>query len=95
MRCSALCCVVDQKGKIVGEAIVASEAEALSGWFSSRGFALARIDLEAGPLSQWLYAAMKQAGLAVELLETRHVKAAVASSPDQQDRRRRRARGAV
>jgi hypothetical protein len=27
-----------------------------------------RIGLEAGPLSQWLYAAMKQAGLAVELL---------------------------
>jgi hypothetical protein len=30
--------------------------------------------LEAGPLSQWLYMAMKQAGLAVELLETRHVR---------------------
>jgi hypothetical protein len=33
---------------------------------------LARIGVEAGPLSQWLYAAMKQAGLAVELLEARH-----------------------
>jgi Transposase len=33
-----------------------------------------RIGLEAGPLSQWLYAAMRQAGLAVELLETRHVR---------------------
>jgi transposase len=30
-----------------------------------------RIGLEAGPLSQWLYAALRQAGLAVELLETR------------------------
>jgi hypothetical protein len=28
-------------------------------------------------LSQWLYAAMKQAGLAVELLETRHVRVAL------------------
>lgn len=38
--------------------------------------ALTAIGLEAGPLSQWLYAAMKQAGLAVELLETRHVRRA-------------------
>ena len=37
---------------------------------------MVRIGLEAGPLSQWLYAAMKQAGLAVELLETRHVRRA-------------------
>ena len=34
---------------------------------------MTRIGLEAGPLSQWLYAAMKEEGLAVELLETRHV----------------------
>lgn len=35
-----------------------------------------RIGLEAGPLSQWLYAGMTKAGLAVELIETRHVRAA-------------------
>jgi transposase len=64
-------CVVDGTGKIVRETVVPSEPEALIGWFDSLGFGLARIGLEAGPLSQWLYAAMKQAGLAVELLETR------------------------
>ena len=37
--------------------------------------------LEAGPLSQWLYAAMRQAGLAVELLETRHVHNALQTMP--------------
>jgi len=83
---SSTVCVVDQSGKIVGEAIVASEPEALIGWFSSCGFELSRIGLEAGPLSQWLYAALKKAGLAIELLETRHVKAAVASSPVKTDR---------
>src|SRR5467141_1809345 len=66
-------CVVDASGKVVREAKVVSEPEALIGWFGSLGLELARIGLEAGPLSQWLYAAMKQAGLAVELLETRHV----------------------
>jgi transposase len=85
LECSSLC-VVDQDGKIIREAVVASEPEALIGWFRGLGFELSRIGLEAGPLSQWLYAAMKQAGLAAELLETRHVKAAVASSPVKTDR---------
>jgi transposase len=42
--------------------------------FQALPFSLARIGLEAGPLSQWLYAALKEAGFAVELLETRHVR---------------------
>ena len=33
----------------------------LIAWFGSLGYALTRIGLEAGPLSQWLYAAMKKA----------------------------------
>jgi len=67
-------CVVDGTGKIVREAKAASEPAALIAWFGSLGLGLTRIGLEAGPLSQWLYLAMKQAGLAVELLETRHVR---------------------
>ena len=47
---------------------------------------LERIGLEAGPLSQWLYAALREGGLAVELLETRHVKAALAAMPVKTDR---------
>jgi transposase len=79
-------CVVDGAGKIVRETVVPSEPEALIGWFDSLGFGLARIGLEAGPLSQWLYAAMKQAGLAVELLETRHVRDAFKAMPVKSDR---------
>ena len=55
------------------EAKLASEPEILIGWFGGLGLAVTRIGLEAGPLSQWLYAGMRDAGLAVELLETRHV----------------------
>src|SRR5215468_7276126 len=61
-------CVVDATGQIVREDKIASEPEVLIAWFGSLGYALTRIGLEAGPLSQ-LYAAMKKAGLAVELLE--------------------------
>ena len=80
-------CVVDTSGKIVREDTVASEPEALIAWFSSLGFEIARIGLEAGPQSQWLYAAMRQAGLAVELLETRHVRDAFKAMPVKTDRK--------
>jgi len=79
-------CVVDASGKIVREGKVASEPEALIAWFASLGLPVARIGLEAGPLSQWLYAAMRQAGLAVELLETRHVRDAFKAMPVKSDR---------
>ena len=42
--------------------------------------------LEAGSLSQWLYARMREAGLSVELLETRHVRDAFKAMPVKTDR---------
>jgi transposase len=80
-------CVVDGDGRIVREGKVASEPEALIGWFGSLGLALTRVGLEAGPLSQWLYAALKEARLAVELLETRHVRDAFKAMPVKTDRK--------
>jgi hypothetical protein len=58
MECSSVC-VVNASGKIVRGAKVASEPEALIGWFGPLGLGLARIGLEAGPLAQWLYAAAR------------------------------------
>jgi transposase len=80
-------CVVDASGKIVREGKVASEPEALIAWLGSLGFEITRIGLEAGPTSQWLYAAMREAGLAVELLETRHVHDAFKAMPVKTDRK--------
>jgi transposase len=85
LECSSVC-VVDASGKIVREDKVASEPEALTGWLGGLGVELARIGLEAGPLSQWLYAEMKDAGFAVELLETRHVRDAFKAMPVKSDR---------
>ena len=79
-------CVVEGSGNIVSEAKVASEPQALIGWFASLGLKLTRIGLEAGPLSQWLYAGIRQAGLPIELLETRHVRAAFKTMPVKTDR---------
>jgi transposase len=80
-------CVVDASGKIIAEGKVASEPEALISWLVSPGVGLARVGLEAGPLSQWLFAALRRAGLAVELLETRHVRDAFKAMPVKTDRK--------
>jgi transposase len=80
-------CVVSSAGKVFREGKVASEPEALAGWLLGLGVELTRVGLEAGPLSQWLYAGLKGAGLAVELLETRHVRAAFKTMPVKTDRK--------
>jgi transposase len=80
-------CVVDTQGKIVKEAKVASDPEDLIAFFASLGFAMTRIGLEAGPLSQWLQSGLKCAGLEVVLLETRHVKAAFSAMTVKTDRK--------
>ena len=80
-------CVVDEQGEIVCEAKVLSEPEALVRFISELDVPLARIGLEAGPLSQWLHSGMVKAGLPVVLLETRHVKAALSAMIVKTDRR--------
>src|SRR3954466_10768472 len=80
-------CVVDATGRIVREAKVASEPEALIGFLAGLDLRLARVGLEAGPLSQWLQAALVEAGFEAVLLETRHVKAALSAMIVKTDRK--------
>ena len=80
-------CVVDATGRIVREAKVASEPEALVTFFRQLGMPVTRIGLEAGPLSQWLHADLTKAGLEVTLLETRQVKAALSAMVVKTDRK--------
>ncbi|CAH1662252.1 hypothetical protein CHELA20_40025 [Hyphomicrobiales bacterium] len=80
-------CVIDATGQIVREAKVASEPEALIAFLTELELPLTRIGLEAGPLSQWLYAGLAKAGYDVVLLETRHVKAALSAMIVKTDRR--------
>ena len=80
-------CVISEHGKIVKEAQVASEPEALLRWISDQGGAIAAVGLEAGPLSQWLHRGFSEAGLPVVLMETRQVKGALKAMPIKTDRR--------
>src|SRR5437868_3756758 len=80
-------CVVDTGGRIVREAKVASEPDALVQFLKGLGLPLARVGLEAGPLSQWLCAGLIGAGFEAVLLETRHVKAALSAMIVKTDRK--------
>jgi len=80
-------CVVDGTGKIVVEAKAVSEPEALIAWLRRQPFTLARIGLDAGPLSPWLFAGLRDAGFAAELLETRHVRDAFKAMPVKTDKK--------
>lgn len=80
-------CLVDAKGKIVKEAKVASDPDALVLFLREFGASIERIGLEAGPLSQWLHAGLTKAGFETVLLETRHVKAALSAMTVKTDRK--------
>ena len=79
-------CIVDDTGKIVREAKVASEPEALLAVLTSGGHHFKRIGLEAGPLSQWLVSALGEAGLPVICVETRHMRAVLQAQINKTDR---------
>ena len=78
-------CVVDEEGRIVKEARVPSEPEALVGLFRGLGLALERIGLEACSLSARLHGGLTAAGLPALCLETRHAEAAMGAVPNKTD----------
>ena len=79
-------CIVDDTGKIVREVKVASEPEALLAVLKNPAYHFKRIGLEAGPLSQWLYSALAEAGLPVICVETRHMRAVLKAQINKTDR---------
>jgi transposase len=79
-------CIVDDAGKIVREARVASEPEALLQVLTNSIDRFKRIGLEAGPLSQWLYSVLAEAGLPVICVETRDMRAALKAQINKTDR---------
>ena len=79
-------CIVDSAGKIVREMKVASEPQALLAVLTDPAYHFKRIGLEAGPLSQWLYSALAEAGLPVICVETRHMRAVLKAQINKTDR---------
>ena len=79
-------CIVDDTGRIVREVKVASEPDALLAVLGNPAYHFKRIGLEAGPLSQWLFSALAEAGLPVICVETRHMRAVLKAQINKTDR---------
>jgi transposase len=79
-------CIVDDTGRIVREVKVASEPEALLVALTSPVYRFKRIGLEAGPLSQWIFSALAEAGLPAICVETRHMRAVLQAQVNKTDR---------
>ena len=79
-------CIVDETGKIVREVKVSSEPDALLAVLKNPTYRFKRIGLEAGPLSQWLFSVLAEAGLPVICVETRHMRAALKAQINKTDR---------
>ena len=79
-------CIVDDTGRIVREVKVASEPDALLPILKNDAYRFKRIGLEAGPLSQWLFSALAEAGLPAICVETRHMRAVLQAQINKTDR---------
>jgi len=79
-------CVIDGTGRVVCEVKVPTEPEAILAVLSDEDFNIKRIGLEAGPLSQWLYGELAEAGLPMICVETRHMRAALSAQVNKSDR---------
>ena len=79
-------CVVEGAGSVVREARVSSEPEAVARWFAAVGLPMARVGLEAGPLSPWLHSELVRRGLPAVCIETRRMRSATALMAVKTDR---------
>lgn len=79
-------CIVDEIGKVIRETRVASDPAAIIPILTAPTIDCRRVGLEAGPLSQWLFSGLGEAGVPVICVETRHMKAALAAQVNKTDR---------
>ena len=79
-------CIVDEAGKVCRELKVPSHPEDLVDALKDSTWRIERIGLEAGPLSQWLFSGLAEAGLPAVCIETRHTKAFLKAQVNKSDR---------
>lgn len=79
-------CIVDETGKVCRELKVASHPEDLLRVLQDPAWNLVRVGLEAGPLSQWLFNGLAEAGIPALCIETRHAKAYLKAQINKTDR---------
>ena len=79
-------CVLNVSGRVFIEADVPSEPAALIAFIQTHAPRAARVGLESGPTSPWLWHSLKAAGLPVVCMDARHAHAALSVRPSKSDR---------
>ena len=79
-------CILDETGKVCREMKVPSDPQDIVQVLKEPAWQIERIGLEAGPLSQWLFNGLAEAGLPVVCIETRHTKAFLKAQVNKSDR---------
>ncbi|MGY3106174.1 transposase [Bradyrhizobium sp. LM6.9] len=79
-------CVVDGGGKVVREAKLDTDPDAIELFLAEWGIQWKRVGLEAFSYSAWPFTALSEKGLPVICIETRHAKAALNAMPNKTDR---------
>lgn len=80
-------CVMDADGTIRSELVVASDPEAIVAALGDDLGKICRVGLEAGPLSEWIARGLERHAVAVVLMETRQVRAALSAMVVKTDRK--------
>ena len=79
-------CLVDETGRVLGEAKLPTCPDAIAEWLGRRASDLARIGLETGPMAVWLWNELHARKLPVICLDARHAHAALKVRPNKTDR---------
>ena len=79
-------CIVDRTGKIEHEGVVRSDPEAIAAFIKSNAPHVARIGLETGATSTWLWTELNKLGLPVICIDARHAKAVLKMQINKSDR---------
>jgi transposase len=79
-------CIVDRTGKIVREGVVASDPETIATFIKSHAPHVARVGLETGATSTWLWTELNKMDLPVICIDARHAKAALKLQINKSDR---------
>ena len=79
-------CVVDHEGKIKREGMIASDPDVIAQFIAAHAPCAARIGLETGATSTWLWTELNKRGLPVICIDARHAKAALKMQINKSDR---------
>jgi transposase len=78
-------CVVDAEGRVVRRDVQATDPDVLAKWLRKHCPGLARVVLETGPLSTFLYHGLIERDVPVVCICARHAKKALSARPNKSD----------